>query len=334
MMLIGTLIVLGGCEEQDANFKIYEYPEQTVIDFSPSAARPTEQITINGSNFGILKQAVTVYINDVDVTQANIISVVDNQIIIKVPAKATSGKITVKVWTNTKEVAGDFNFIPGGEITNVSPQYGVEGSLVTIDGKNFGTDPNIIKVSFGGVNGSIVSVTDTQIKVTIPVGGITGMLTVTVGQQQIDGIYFLVGEEKLSGTIIGTPGSYQNNPKSTIAAAFDGDITTFVDGAQASGYVGYDLGATVKAKIKRIRYYPRAGNAARLAGVKLYGTNDPTKVGTTNGDLLFTIPTTPLPTYSWNEAVITSTTSYRYMYLYFAAGFINVNELEFYGKKD
>lgn len=333
-MLIGTLIVLGGCQEEAANFKIYEYPEQTVTGFSPSAARPTEQITINGSNFGILPKAVTVFFNGVAANRSDIISVTDNQIIVKVPAAATSGKITVKVWTNTKEIPGDFTFIPGGIFISASPLFGVEGALVTIIGKNFGTDPNMIKVGFGGVNGSIVSVTDTQIKVTIPVGGVTGTLTVTIGKQQIDGVYFLVGEEKLTGTIIGTPGSWGNNPLTTVAAAFDGNILTFVDGLNASGYLGYDLGATVKATIKRIRYYPRAGNAARLAGARLYGTNDPTKVGTTNGDLLFTIPTTPVPTYSWNEAVITSTTSYRYMYLYFSQGNINVNELEFYGKKD
>lgn len=330
VMLIGMLILLNGCES-DANFKIYEYPEAMVIDYAPTSARPTEEITINGSNFGTLPKAVTIYFNGIATIQTDIVSVTDTQIKVKVPKLAKSGKITVKVWTVTQELPVEFTFIPGGEVTNVSPQSGVAGAIVTIIGKNFGTDTNNIKVNFGGVSGSIVSVTDTQITAKVPEAGITGMLTVIVGKQQIDGVYFLVGEEKLSGSIIGTPGSYQNNPATTIAAAFDGNITTFVDGLNASGYLGYDLGVNVKAQVKRIRYYPRAGNAARLTGARLYGTNDPALVGTTEGSLLSTIT---LPAYSWNEAVITDTTSYRYVYLYFAAGNLNINELEIYGKKE
>lgn len=330
MLMMVTLVLLNSCES-DANFKIQEYPEAMVTDFAPKSARPTEEITINGTDFGTLPRAVTVFFNGVATIQTDIVSVTDTQIKVKVPLLAKSGKITVKVWTVTKELPGDFTFIPGGEVTSVSPQSGVGGATVTIIGKNFGTDPNNIKVNFGGVSGSIVSVTDTQIKATVPDAGITGMLTVVVGNQQIDGVYFLVGEEKLTGTIIGTAGSYQNNPATTIAAAFDGNIATFVDGLTATGYLGYDLGANVKAQIKRIRYYPRAGQAARLTGARLYGTNDPAVVGTTAGTLLWTITT---PAYSWNEAVITDATSYRYVYLYFAAGNMNMNELEIYGKKD
>ncbi len=331
LALVAVMLTTFCSCEEDAHFKIYEYPEASVTDFAPTSARPTEEITINGTNFGTLKNAVTVYFNGIATTPADIVSVVDNQIKVKVPILATSGKIAVKVWTVTKELPTDFTFIPGGVVTSVSPQSGVAGTIVTIVGKNFGTDINNVKVNFGGVSGSIASVTDTQIQVAIPAAGITGMLTVVVGNQQIDGVYFLVGEEKLTGIIIGTPGSYQNNLATTIAAAFDGNITTFVDGAVASGYLGYDLGANVKAQVKRIRYYPRAGNAARLTGARLYGTNDPALVGTTGGTLLWTIT---LPAYSWNEAVITDTTSYRYVYLYFAAGSMNMNELEIYGKKD
>lgn len=324
-------ILFASCEK-DPNFREFNYPELTVNDFSPAAGRPGYQITINGSNFGDVKKAVTIYFNGVAATQDEIISVSDKQIVVTVPQNATSGKISVKVWQFTKEVAGNFTFIPGGEIINISPGFGLEGSLVTILGKNFGTVSSDIRVTFGGVNAELVSTTDTKIEAKVPVGGLTGTIKVYVGLQEIEGIYFLVGEEKLTGTVIGTPGSWSNNPATTVAAAFDGNIATFVDGAVASGYLGFDFGASVKAKLNRIRYYPRTGNAARMNGARLYGTNDPDKVGTTNGDLLHTITTAPA--YDWNEATITSTTSYRYLYLYFATGNLNVSELEFYGVKD
>jgi len=324
-------ILFASCEK-DPKFREFNYPELTVNDFSPSAGRPGYQITINGTNFGDLKKAVTVYFNGVAATQEDIISVTDKQIVVTVPKNVTSGKITVKVWQFTKEVPGNFTFIPGGEITSISPGFGLEGSLVTILGKNFGTTESDIKVTFGGVNAEIVSTMDTKIEVKVPVGGITGTVKVYVGLQEIEGIYFLVGEEKITGTIIGTPGSWSNNPATTIAAAFDGNTATFVDGAVASGYLGFDLGISDKVKLKRMRYYPRAGNAARMNGARVYGTNDPDKVGTTNGDLLYTIATAPA--YDWNVAEINSATSYRYLYLYFATGNLNVSELEFYGIKD
>jgi len=324
-------ILLTSCEK-GPSFREFNYPELTVNDFSPSAGRPGYQITINGTNFGDVKKAVTVYFNGVAATQDDIVSVTDKQIVVTVPKNATSGKIKVKVWQFTKEISGDFSFIPGGEISNISPGFGLEGSIVTILGKNFGTIPSDIKVTFGGVNAEVTSITDTKIEVKVPKDGVTGLIKLYVGLQEIEGIYFLVGEEKLTGTIIGTPGSWSNNPATTIAAAFDGNVTTFVDGAVASGYLGFDLGATTKAKLNRMRYYPRTGNAARMNGARVYGTNDPDKVGTTNGDLLYTITTAPI--YDWNVATINSSTSYRYLYLYFSTGNLNVSELEFYGVKD
>ncbi|MFL9831605.1 IPT/TIG domain-containing protein [Flavobacterium sp. ST-87] len=338
MMLIGTLITFTGCQEEDANFKIYEYPEFSVTDFSPVTARPTQELTINGSNFGTLKPAVTVYFNGIAVPQANIVSVVDDKIIVTVPDNTQStGQITVKVWKYTKPLlSSDFTFITGGQVTSVSPLLGLEGDLVTIVGKNFGTVKNDIKVAFGGVYGEVISVTDTQIQAKIPVGGITGTMNVYVGLQKIDAGFFLVDAEKITATIIGTPGSWNNNANATIAAAFDGNTSTFVDGAAGTTYyLGYDFGATVKAKLKAVRFYPRATFASRMLNAKIYGTNDPTKVGTNGGTLLATISVLPL--YAWNQLVISDTsTSYRYIY-YFndtAGNGNNVAEIEFYGKKE
>lgn len=323
--------------EKEADFKIYEYPELSVTDFSPVTARPSQELTINGSNFGTLKPAVTVYFNGVALPQANIVSVVDDKIVVTVPDNAqTTGKVTVKVWQYTKALeSSDFTFIPGGQITSVSPLLGLEGDLVTIIGKNFGTVKNDIKVAFGGVNAEVISATDTQIQVKVPVGGVTGTMNVFVGLQKIDAGFFLVDAEKIAATLIGTPGSWNNNANTTIAAAFDGNITTFVDGAAGTAYyMGYDFGATVTAKLKAVRFYPRATFASRMLNAKIYGTNDPTKVGTNGGTLLATISVLPL--YAWNQLVISDTsTSYRYIYYYndTAGNGNNVAELEFYGKK-
>lgn len=64
------------------------------------------------------------------------------------------------------------------------------------------------------------------------------------------------GNTKVTGQIIGTSGSYDNDPWRTLDKAFDGDVLTFYDAASMDGaWVGMDFGkGTV---ISRIRYLPR-----------------------------------------------------------------------------
>jgi fibronectin type 3 domain-containing protein len=71
---------------------------------------------------------------------------------------------------------------------------------------------------------------------------------------------------KLSGTIIGTSGSYANDPNFTKEKALDGDLNTYYDAANAKGdWVGLDLGSP--RKLALIKYAGRAGNwGFRLEG--------------------------------------------------------------------
>ncbi|MFD0991115.1 DUF4979 domain-containing protein [Mariniflexile jejuense] len=170
--------ILSGCQEND-ELKVHQYPEQTVGDFNPTIGRPGNQITINGSNFGTYKGAVTIFFNGQAAPKENIISVTDNKIVVVVPDNAASGPISVKVWTYTKETATDFTFIPGAKVTGISPAQGSVGQDLTITGENFGTDPTKFTVEFnGGVPAIVKSVTDTQIVVTVPAGGSTGPITI------------------------------------------------------------------------------------------------------------------------------------------------------------
>lgn len=69
---------------------------------------------------------------------------------------------------------------------------------------------------------------------------------------------------KLHGTIIGSEGSWANNPDRTKEAAFDGDILTFFDAPQGSGaWTGLDMGEPVR--VDHIIYYGRSdGNGVEI----------------------------------------------------------------------
>lgn len=132
----------------------------------------------------------------------------------------------------------------------------------------------------------------------------------------------------LTGTYIGTAGSWNNNPASTGDKAFDGNTTTFFDSAIATGsWVGLDLGAAYA--ITEIRYFPRSTFAARMRGGIFQGSSTADfSSGVVN---LFSISADP--SYAWNTVTVSASGTFRYV-RYLAAGsnsYGNVAEVEFRG---
>ena len=131
---------------------------------------------------------------------------------------------------------------------------------------------------------------------------------------------------KLSGIVIGSPGSWENRGN-TIDKVFDGDLETFYDAAQGSGHwAGLDLGATFV--ISQIKYCPRRGYASRMVGGRFEAANVP---DFSSGVVtLLTINSTP------QEGVLTTRTvsnpnAFRYVrYIGPANGYCNIAEAEFW----
>ena len=128
---------------------------------------------------------------------------------------------------------------------------------------------------------------------------------------------------KLTGTTIGTAGSY-NNSGNTIAKATDGSTSTYFDGQAGSGnWVGYDLGSAVS--ITQIAYAPRSGYASRLTGgqIQISTTADFSSGVTT----IYTI--TAAPASSLTTITLSSPVTARYIrYLSPAASHGDISEFE------
>lgn len=136
---------------------------------------------------------------------------------------------------------------------------------------------------------------------------------------------------KLTGTIIGTSGSY-NNLGNTIANVFDGNLTTYFDGPNALNgngcWAGLDLGAGVAKVVTRIKYCPRTSNPDRMIGGIFQGANS---ADFSSAVTLATVPTQP-PTGAFTSVEIGSASAFRYVrYLSPNGGWGNVAEVEFYG---
>ena len=135
---------------------------------------------------------------------------------------------------------------------------------------------------------------------------------------------------KLTGTTIGTPGSYQNDGN-TIAKATDGNLSTFFDGPTANGnWVGLDLGAS-GGVVKDVAYASRSGFASRMNGGIFQASDSSTFAsGVVN---LYTIPSNANPSSSTlTTQAISNTKAYRYYrYLSPAGSNGDVAEVQFFG---
>ena len=141
----------------------------------------------------------------------------------------------------------------------------------------------------------------------------------------------IIRVENLTGSVIGTTGSWNNNSATTRTAAFDGDITTYFDAAQSNGaWTGIDLGTGNDAVVTELRFCPRKGFASRMNGGRFQGASTRTF---TNAVTLYTIRENP------TEATLTSVTideptAFRYLrYIGPDGGSCNVSEVQFYGRK-
>ncbi|TDX02098.1 cellulose binding domain-containing protein [Dinghuibacter silviterrae] len=137
---------------------------------------------------------------------------------------------------------------------------------------------------------------------------------------------------KLSGALIGTPGSFGNVAKNTAAAAMDGNLATYFDAPQGSGdWVGIDLGLDTSATITRVSYVPRVNYPGRMLGGVFQGANLP---DFSDAVPLYTVSVSPTQGV-YNDEPVTDSIRYRYLrYVSPTNGYCNVAEIQFWGYKN
>ena len=133
---------------------------------------------------------------------------------------------------------------------------------------------------------------------------------------------------KLTGSIIGTSGSYGGSGN-TITNIFDNNLATYFDGPAANGcWAGLDFGAGVNDVITQIAYCPRSTFESRMVGGVFQGANH---VDFSDAVTLYTVGTQPA-TGVFTPVSITNTAAFRYVrYLSPNNGWGNVAEVQFYG---
>ncbi|MFI1743267.1 DUF4979 domain-containing protein [Thalassobellus sediminis] len=192
LLAFGFITFFVGCVDND-ELSVYQYPEPIITDFSPTSGQPGQKITINGTDFGTFNKAVTVFFGEVATNAEEIVSLTNNQIVVRVPSGVSAGEtpITVKVWTYNKLTETNFNVLPGAKANSLSVSEGNAGDQISIIGENFGNDPNALTIEFaGGITADIISINDSEIVVTVPEGGQTGAVNILFDDIVITGPVF------------------------------------------------------------------------------------------------------------------------------------------------
>jgi uncharacterized repeat protein (TIGR01451 family) len=144
-----------------------------ITDISPAAGSPGEQIVISGLNF--TAGGLVVRFNGV--TDATATATAPGQILARVPAGATTGRISVT--TSAGSATNSTNFFVTGTapfIIDFTPGSGPRSTPVTITGAKF---TGATAVRFNGILAPAIAVTsDSQIQTEVPAGARTGAITV------------------------------------------------------------------------------------------------------------------------------------------------------------
>jgi len=190
-----VVVTVGGVASNGLPFTVT--PPPNISSISPLSGPIGAVVAINGTNFGptVGTRVSGVTFNGV---AARTNSWNDTQILVPVPAGATTGNVIVSI----SGVASNgvlFTVTAAPAITTVGPTGGPVGTSVTISGTSFGSSQGTSTITFNGTTATPTSWSDTSIVAPVPTGAATGNVVVSVGGVASNGVAFIVTAG--SGTI-------------------------------------------------------------------------------------------------------------------------------------
>lgn len=173
----GTLVLLyGGTEPMDVEtedtLKV-TLPIATAL--SPNPIKHGSDLIITGTNLDLTKEII---FNGGD-TARTFVSQSATQIVVKVPAKTTKGKVTLVAHSSVQTTSSVELDVVLPAITKITPSPVDPGANLTITGTNLDLVDSITFSNAPAVK-SFVSQTPTQIVVKVPMGVLRGKVTLAV----------------------------------------------------------------------------------------------------------------------------------------------------------
>jgi YD repeat-containing protein len=207
-------------------------------------------VMITGGGFGTSQGASTVTFNGIAATPT---SWTPTTIVTQVPSGATTGNVVVTV-QGAASSGVPFTVIPAPSISGISPFTGSNGTVVTVNGNNFGNSQGTSTITFNGVPAGPTAWNNTAITVPVPQGASSGFVVVTVaGIVPSSGSNFIVPRPSVSsisptsgpvGTWMTITGSGFGLVQGTSAVQFNGLNAPAANWSDSSIVIQVPPGAT------------------------------------------------------------------------------------------
>lgn len=196
LIIILFVIFLTNCSKSGTNSEQekVEIPKPSITSINPTKGIEGTAVTITGVNFSSDISTISVEFNNKVANEITFAS--KNQISTKVPFGAKTGPVSVSIGAETS--TNSVNFIVEEaplppSITALSSVSELTEAIITITGTNFGNNISGISVSFNDIQANdIISVSETEIVVKVPVGASNGPVSVTKGLNTAIGPDFTV----------------------------------------------------------------------------------------------------------------------------------------------
>src|SRR5438270_5816940 len=150
-------------------------PAPTITSLTPSTGAVASSVVIAGTNFRTPQGSSTVSFNGIASTPTAWSA---TSITAPAPTGATTGPVVVTVGGQPSN-GSTFTVTPAPSIASLAPNSGAIGSVITINGSNFGPTQGNGGVKFGTLAATISSWSSTSIVATVPSGAVTGSVVVT-----------------------------------------------------------------------------------------------------------------------------------------------------------
>ena len=150
----------------------------SIIEFTPDQGAAGSSVTIYGTGFSLTPAQNNVSFNGV---AATVSAASATQLIVTVPAGATTGPIAVTTPTGSATSTTSFEVLQSLAITGFTPAIGTPGTAVQITGTDFDPVAANDQLKFNITTATAGSATSTTIDTTVPTGATSGHLSVTTG---------------------------------------------------------------------------------------------------------------------------------------------------------
>ncbi|HEX3819914.1 MAG TPA: IPT/TIG domain-containing protein [Candidatus Sulfotelmatobacter sp.] len=244
-----VVVTVGGVATSGITFTVTS-PGPTISSLNPSSAAVGTLIQIAGENLSVPNQQTTVNLGSLQFTGSAVASSDPTSVYFVVPPGATSGAVTVQVNGLTSNSVS-FTLLTPPQISSLAPLEIDPGSLLTVQGVNFGASgASGNSLLIDGQQVATSSWSNTQVTVQAPSGTGTHMIAVVSGGDQSTTLQFTVlSYGTISGTVtangLPVPGANVQGAAGQSAITDSGGnfsfstvpVGTYSVGASASGYV-------------------------------------------------------------------------------------------------